>query len=403
MATYSHSKLSAFEQCRQKYKFRYIDMIRVPGQSVEAFLGSIVHEVLERLYEDVLHTKVPSLEELLSDYRARWEEQWSDDVYIVRKEYAEKHYFNMGIRFIRDYYRRHHPFGDGRILGLETQDMLDLGDGSRFHVRIDRLMDEGDGVFSVNDYKTNKSLPAQDEVDSDRQLAAYSIWVRQRFPDAVRVRLVWHYLAHDRHLVSERSPKQLEELQGQIRSVIRTIENCTSFPPTTSVLCDWCEYKDRCPAWVHELKVEKLPPEEFLEDDGVKLVDRLAELEERNREIDAEIAKVRSDIAAYATQYGLTVVAGSKAKAAIVETTSAAVPRKGTPEREILVEELQKKGLYEDLLSLDAAAVKRLDDTVLAELGLEKETRFQVRLRKKAPSTSSPPQPAPRSGGRSRR
>jgi CRISPR/Cas system-associated exonuclease Cas4 (RecB family) len=289
----------------------------------------------------------------------------------------------MGEGFIRDYYARHHPFDQGRILGLETQDMLDLGDGSTFHVRIDRLMDEGNGVFSVNDYKTNKSLPAQDAADSDRQLAAYSIWVRQRFPEAARVRLVWHYLAHDRHLESERSLEQLRELREQIRGVIREIESCTSFPTAVSSLCDWCEYKEQCPAWVHELQVSQLGEEEFREDDGVKLVDRLAELETRNRDLDAEIAKVRADLAAYARQYGLTAVAGTEARATVVETMSATVPRKGTPERETLVRKLRERGIYDDLLALDAAAVKRLDEALLAELGVEREKRTQVRLRKK--------------------
>ena len=383
MATYSHSKLSTFEQCRRKYKFRYIEKIKVPGQSVEAFLGSMVHEVLERLYEDVRHTKLPVLEELLEDYRRRWDAGWSEDIAIVREGYTAEHYFAMGEGFIRDYYARYRPFDQGRILGLETQDMLDLGDGSTFHVRIDRLMDEGNGVFSVNDYKTNKSLPGQDAADSDRQLAAYSIWVRRRFPEAVRVRLVWHYLAHDRHLESERSLAQLQELREQIRGVIREIEGCTSFPPAVSSLCDWCEYKERCPAWVHELQVSQLDEEEFRKDDGVKLVDRLAELEKKNRELDGEIAKVRTDLAAYARQYGLTAVAGTEAKVTVAETMSAAVPRKGTPEREALVLKLREMGLYDDLLVLDAAAVKRLDEALLAELGVEREKRTRVWLRKK--------------------
>ncbi len=383
MATYSHSRLSTFEQCRQKYKFRYVDGIRVPGQSVEAFLGSVVHEVLEQLYEDVRHTKVPDSDELLRDYRERWEKQWSDDIIIVRKRYTEEHYFDMGAGFLRDYYARHHPFDEGRILGLETQHFLDLGDGIRFHVRIDRLMDEGAGVFSVNDYKTNRSLPGQDEVDSDRQLAAYSIWVRERFPDAVRVRLVWHYLAHDRRLESERSPEQLERLREEIRRVVGEIESCRAFPPRTSTLCDWCEYRDICPAWVHELKVSKLDEHEFSEDDGVKLVDRLAELEGRSLELDGEIAAVRADLVAYARRYGLSAVAGTESKATIVETESAVVPRKGTPERQVLEEKLRARGLYADLLSLDAAAVKRLDEALLEELGLERTTKAQVRLKRR--------------------
>jgi len=52
MTRYSHSKLSTFEQCRYKYKLKYVDRIKLEGASnVEAFLGSRVHEALEKLKE----------------------------------------------------------------------------------------------------------------------------------------------------------------------------------------------------------------------------------------------------------------------------------------------------------------------------------------------------------------
>jgi putative RecB family exonuclease len=50
MTTYSHSRLSAFEDCRLKYKFAYIDHIKREGDSIEAFMGSRFHEVMERVY-----------------------------------------------------------------------------------------------------------------------------------------------------------------------------------------------------------------------------------------------------------------------------------------------------------------------------------------------------------------
>ena len=380
MAVYSNSKLSTFEQCRQKYKFHYLDRIKVPGESVEAFLGSRVHEALEKLYEDVRHRKIPEVDEVLAYYRERWEAEWSDEVKIVNARYTGKNYFDMGEDFIRDYCKRHHPFDEGRTLGLETQDMLDLGDGNRFHIRIDRLTDEGDGVYSVNDYKTSKSLPKQEYLDADRQLAAYSIWVRLNYPDVRRVRLVWHYLAHDRHMESERTPEQLEALKESIRKTIGRIEKCDTFDPTTSALCSWCEYKEICPSWKHEAALSGMTEEEFEKDDGVRLVNRLAELTEQERELSGEIARAKEDLIEYAGQFGLEAVAGSEMKAKVSRTETLPVPKKGTPERERLEENLRKLGVYDDLLTLDAFAVKKLDDATIEKLGLEKEERFNVRL-----------------------
>jgi len=52
---YSHSKLSCYEQCPQKYKLQYIDKVETEiEESVEAFMGVRVHETLEKLYRDLM-------------------------------------------------------------------------------------------------------------------------------------------------------------------------------------------------------------------------------------------------------------------------------------------------------------------------------------------------------------
>ena len=44
---YSHSRLSTFENCPLKYKYTYIDKLdRDRRDSVEAFMGSLVHETM---------------------------------------------------------------------------------------------------------------------------------------------------------------------------------------------------------------------------------------------------------------------------------------------------------------------------------------------------------------------
>jgi hypothetical protein len=52
VGTYSHSKLGTYEQCPQKYKFRYIDGIKPEKKTIEAFLGGLLHEKLDTLPRD---------------------------------------------------------------------------------------------------------------------------------------------------------------------------------------------------------------------------------------------------------------------------------------------------------------------------------------------------------------
>ena len=70
---YSHSRLSVYETCPRQYRFRYVERVKVPElETVEMFLGSRVHETLEALYRRVKAGVLPTLDDLLADYRARW-------------------------------------------------------------------------------------------------------------------------------------------------------------------------------------------------------------------------------------------------------------------------------------------------------------------------------------------
>lgn len=95
MKTFSHSKLSCFEQCPLKFKFNHIDKIETEiEETVEAFLGQRVHEVLERLYKDLKFQKLNSLEELLSFYDEEWKKNWNDGIIIYISK-ANRTYYNF--------------------------------------------------------------------------------------------------------------------------------------------------------------------------------------------------------------------------------------------------------------------------------------------------------------------
>ena len=73
MPIYSHSRISTFEQCPLKYKFQYIDKIKVEQEdTIETFLGSRVHETLEKLYKDLKFEKHLTLKELLAYFNDIW-------------------------------------------------------------------------------------------------------------------------------------------------------------------------------------------------------------------------------------------------------------------------------------------------------------------------------------------
>jgi putative RecB family exonuclease len=170
----------------------------------------------------------------------------------------------MGRRFIEDYYRRHAPFEEGKVLGLERYIRFPLDDQGRYKCKgiIDRLMIAPDGAYEVHDYKTGSKLPEQKELDEDRQLALYQVGVQTLWPDAKAVRLVWHLVAFDVEMRSVRSQEDLGKLKAELGELIERIEAEREYAPHESALCDWCAYQDLCPAKKHLVKVAELPKED---------------------------------------------------------------------------------------------------------------------------------------------
>jgi putative RecB family exonuclease len=260
MPEYSISQIGKFEQCALQYKFIYIDRIKRYEEGVEAFLGSRFHEAMEWLYRERAFRIVP-LEELLDCYEKSWAGNWHAEVKIRKEGRTADDYRLLGRRFIEDYYKRHDPFDEGRVLGLERFIRFPLDDEGRYICKgvIDRLMLAPDGAFEVHDYKTGSNLPEQQELDEDRQLALYQIGVQKLWPDAKEVRLVWHLVAFGLEMRSLRTPEALEKLKGELARLIDRIEAEREFAPYESALCDWCPYWDLCPVKKHLVKVEALP------------------------------------------------------------------------------------------------------------------------------------------------
>ena len=150
MKVYSHSRLSCYEQCPQKYKLQYIDKIETEvEESIEAFLGVRVHETLEKLYRDLGYQKINTLDELLDFFRSEWKKNWSDSIVIVKEEYGPENYLKMGEKFITDYYNKYKPFDQGRTIALEDRVLISLDDVGEYKLQgfIDRVWNLKRGIM----------------------------------------------------------------------------------------------------------------------------------------------------------------------------------------------------------------------------------------------------------------
>jgi len=364
---YSHSRIETFKNCPKKFYFQYIEKPEIEEKNgIEAFLGSMVHLALEKLHKDLKFTKVNSLEEILYYYSEEWEKNFDSTIEIVRKEYTKEHYKGMGKRFLTDYYNKYQPFDQGKTIGLEMEITLKFLDEQNIIYNligyIDRLTMITEEYFEIHDYKTNAHTKTQEEVDKDNQLALYAIAIKRMYPTVKRVDLVWHFLESGLEMRSTRTDEELDVLEQEIINSIKEIERKTTtnvFPTKESTLCDWCSYKELCPAKNHLVMLKKLPENEYLKDEGVKLVEKYLELTKQKKEvvdkIDPELEKIKFAILNYSKTNNSERVYGTNGNSILVkEYENYSLPEKGTRERDALDKKLKDTGIWEMIAEVNS-------------------------------------------------
>ncbi len=243
---YSHSRLWLFESCPEAYKIKYIDKTfpDLP-KSVELFLGDIVHQALEWFYSEIKINKIHDADELIEKFATLWHENYSKD-FRINGNFNIEHYFNKGIKFLVEYFYKNKPFEEN-TLEIEKKILFPLDASDEFFIQgyIDRVVLNKNEEYEVHDYKTNDQIKTQEQVDIDRQLAFYHIGLQQDYGDKIKVKLIWHFLAHNKTVISVRNQEQLNKLKLDTLNLIKKIETNNQWRSCGKPWCDWCSFKKR--------------------------------------------------------------------------------------------------------------------------------------------------------------
>ena len=260
----SYSGLESFSNCPAKYKYQYIDRIKVP-KSKDAVFGTLIHECL-RMFHDLSQTTPFSEEELLKYFT----EKWNSDIYQDKQE--EAFAFHQGIEMLKKYYLQNQNLSFN-IVNLETLFRIPIQD--KLHQvtgRIDRIDKLKDGTFEIIDYKTTKKMPSQEMIDKNFQLSIYYLGVINQWPYLEKenrpVKLSLYYLRHGEKLSTNQNKEQIKETKERILSLINQIEK-SNFEPMSDPLCDWCQYQPYCPLFKHKYIKEQSPA---LDEEKIKKV-----------------------------------------------------------------------------------------------------------------------------------
>ena len=403
MPLYSHSRLGTYENCPFQYKLRYVDRLKpILGNSIESFMGSMVHDSLEWLYKLAQDSNIVSKESLVNKYDELWSENWKDDIRVVKKDLTADNFKETGKTCLERYYDRYHPFDQAITIGLEERMMIQLPEDKKMQGYIDRLDKIADGHLSVHDYKTSNRVPPQAKADQDRQLGLYALAVHQKYPEIKKIDLVWHYVRFDEEVRSSRTEQQLDIMVENTVNLIKAVETATelkNFPTKTSILCNWCEFKAQCPEYSHQYASQNdipiLDTTTMTAAQAAETVDKLVELKEKKKtlsaDMDAMIETLESKLITYSKESGHRSVFGRDYKASFKESEAFKAPGQKDLRRYALESTLEEMGLIESFQqksiswSLLKSKLKSDDLTseqkekILENMDVDKVTRFTVK------------------------
>lgn len=247
----SPSRASDFTNCPLLYRFRVLD--RLPERpSVEAVRGTVVHSVLERLFDLPREQRtLPTATAMLAPV---WEELLAAEPELAELFDGDPEGLARWLQQGRDLLQRWFGMEDPRALEPEARELYvetELDSGLVLRGYVDRLDVTPDGRMRVVDYKTGRAPAAGFEAKALFQMRFYALvlWrLRGRVPEMLQL----VYLGSDemvRYVPDEADLRATERKVTAIWSAIEAAAASGDWRPSPSRLCDWCDHRDLCPAW----------------------------------------------------------------------------------------------------------------------------------------------------------
>lgn len=248
----SPSRAGDFMTCPLLYRFRTVDKLPEPF-SVDAVRGTVVHKVLEDLFDLPAHERTPSRAHELVD--PAWEALLEAEPTVAEMFEPE------GSAPVGDWLTTCHAAVDSyftledpsRLEPAERELYVETLLESKLLLRgfVDRVDIAPDGAIRIVDYKSGRSPGIGFEGKALFQLKFYAlaIW-RTRGVVPAMLQLV--YLGDGEIIRYQPDEQDLLATERKVEAVWQAIESAREtgdWRPSPSRLCDWCAHHALCPAF----------------------------------------------------------------------------------------------------------------------------------------------------------
>ena len=244
---FSFSRVKSFHQCPLRYRYRYLKGLKEVFRSIESYLGNVVHDVLEWLYDEREKTESPSLEAALQILADRWTAGFNDEITVIRCSDHADAYLVTGREMLERFHRGAFRKDRSRTVALEQRLSFKLSDEIVFTGFADRIGRTETGRLFVVDYKTSKKEGDSSEFSEGLQAPLYAACA-MRHNDEEEALAGYHYLRHESTRWQSVDAARARQLLDRFHELAVGVNSATEFEPRPGILCAWCGFNAICPA-----------------------------------------------------------------------------------------------------------------------------------------------------------
>tara|TARA_R110002020_G_scaffold379488_6_gene590771 strand:- start:19098 stop:19880 length:783 start_codon:yes stop_codon:yes gene_type:complete len=243
ISTISESKRSTFQQCKLKYRYKYVDYIPEQDKTNTGALhfGSYIHKIFE---DGVNASTFNELNEIAGNLKENYSFQ---DSYIPKIEKCINNFlrFNASLE---------------ETVATELVYEVELGKDIKQNGVIDRVIKGKDGGYLIIDYKTSKREKNKVDLYQDMQMRGYTYAIHKMYNVPYSDIVAAHYYPiTDTFVHVSYGVPQINAYLNTVRDEVWKIRKAKKIDltPVQNDFCNWCAFKSICPEFTDPFTVGK--------------------------------------------------------------------------------------------------------------------------------------------------
>jgi putative RecB family exonuclease len=251
MTSVSYTRLTTWQDCPRRFKFRYVDEAPEEGTAVNLVFGTAMHEAAEAFLESLAQTPKGD-DEII----AVFERAFRDSVKFAEESQSPldcspeelEALVEKGKAMLRCFTTK--VDRNAKVVGTELAFDVEVQPGVALTGYLDCLLMTGLNQFKIVELKTAARTYGEDRLRFDLQPTCYMAAAQRLLPPGAKVEFEYWLMMKTKEpdlkfLPVVRSDQDHDELHQLIRDYLKAI-GAQVFPRRRSYQCDGCGYAKLC-------------------------------------------------------------------------------------------------------------------------------------------------------------